>query len=186
MIAQYGVATPFSGGQFGGDLELKQRVAPHEPGRMAEPDARPSRTLARAGQVGQVGQVAQLPIRHPGSAGDMQAFWNIKPHYRSPFEAFIPIQNGCDKFCTFCAVPYTRGREVSRPSSEILEEVRNLIGKGYRSITLLGQNVNSYGQDKGRQEMSFPSLMREIGELGRRMGREHNFWVYFTSPHPGI
>jgi len=69
-------------------------------------------------------------------------FWQINPAYESSFEAFVPIQNGCDKFCTFCAVPYTRGREVSRPSGEILDEVKNLINKDYKSITLLGQNVN--------------------------------------------
>jgi tRNA-2-methylthio-N6-dimethylallyladenosine synthase len=62
--------------------------------------------------------------------------------------------------------------------------VRELIGRGYRSITLLGQNVNSYGLDKGSDEISFPELMRSIGELGREMGAEDDFLVYFTSPHP--
>jgi tRNA-2-methylthio-N6-dimethylallyladenosine synthase len=109
-------------------------------------------------------------------------FWHITPHYNSPFEAFVPIQNGCDKFCTFCAVPYTRGREISRPSSEILEEVRDLIGRNYKSITLLGQNVNSYGLDKKGEEVLFPELLRQIGEIGLASGKE--FWVYFTSPHP--
>jgi tRNA-2-methylthio-N6-dimethylallyladenosine synthase len=117
-------------------------------------------------------------------ADPMGGFWHIRPHYRSSFEAFIPIQNGCDKFCTFCAVPYTRGREISRPSDEIIAEVRDLIERGYRSITLLGQNVNSYGLDRGSDEISFPELMRRIGELGRSMGREDGFLVYFTSPHP--
>ncbi len=56
-------------------------------------------------------------------------FWHINPEYTSEFEAFVPIQNGCDKFCSFCAVPYTRGREVSRPSTEILNEVRSLIDR---------------------------------------------------------
>jgi len=109
-------------------------------------------------------------------------FWHITPHYNSAFEAFVPIQNGCDKFCTFCAVPYTRGREISRPSGEILEEVRDLIGKNYKSITLLGQNVNSYGLDKKGSEMLFPDLLKEIGEMGLISGKE--FRVYFTSPHP--
>jgi len=108
--------------------------------------------------------------------------WQIKPVYESEFEAFVPIQNGCDKFCTFCAVPYTRGREVSRPSVEIVEEVSALVYKGYKSITLLGQNVNSYGLDKQGKEISFPELLRQIGEMGRKNGKE--FWVYFTSPHP--
>ena len=112
----------------------------------------------------------------------MSDFWNINPAYESKFEAFVPIQNGCDKFCTFCAVPYTRGREVSRPSSEILEEVKNLVEQDYKSITLLGQNVNSYGLDKKGEEISFPDLLRRIGEYGKVSGKE--FWVYFTSPHP--
>ena len=79
-------------------------------------------------------------------------------------------------------MPYTRGREVSRPSDEILAEVESLVERGYASITLLGQNVNSYGLDKRGSEMPFARLLREIGEIGKRSGRE--FWVYFTSPHP--
>ncbi len=108
--------------------------------------------------------------------------WNVQPQYSSTFEAFVPIQNGCDKFCTFCAVPYTRGREVSRDSNEIIAEVRALVECGYKSITLLGQNVNSYGLDKKGSEISFPQLLREIGELGRSHGA--GFLTYFTSPHP--
>ena len=108
--------------------------------------------------------------------------WHIKPKYQSTYEAFVPIQNGCDKFCTFCAVPYTRGREVSRPSAEILDEVRHLVNQGYKSITLLGQNVNSYGLDKNGEEINFAELLRQIGEFGKTT--EEEFWVYFTSPHP--
>lgn len=109
-------------------------------------------------------------------------FWQVKPTYHSSYEAFIPIQNGCDKFCTFCAVPYTRGREVSRPSGEILDELKELVNIGYKSITLLGQNVNSYGLDKNGHEITFPALLRKIGEYGKISGKD--FWVYFTSPHP--
>jgi tRNA-2-methylthio-N6-dimethylallyladenosine synthase len=109
-------------------------------------------------------------------------FWHVEPRYQSSFEAFIPIQNGCDKFCSFCAVPYTRGREISRPSEEILGELRKLVDKDYKSITLLGQNVNSYGLDKNGKEISFSSLLSEIGRFGKESGKD--FWVYFTSPHP--
>lgn len=109
-------------------------------------------------------------------------FWNIKPKYGSEFEAYIPIQNGCNKFCTFCAVPYTRGREVSRPSDEIINELKQLVSKGFKSITLLGQNVNSYGLDKKGKELTFADLLKEIGKFGDES--EHEFWVYFTSPHP--
>lgn len=113
---------------------------------------------------------------------NIEEFWNVKPSYQSDFEAYIPIQNGCDKFCSFCAVPFTRGREVSRPSKDILAEVALLVSQGYKTITLLGQNVNSYGLDKKGEEISFPELLRQVGELGNRMNKE--FWVYFTSPHP--
>ncbi len=113
---------------------------------------------------------------------EQREFWDIHPSYDSEYEAFVPIQNGCDKFCTYCAVPYTRGREVSRPSSEILAEVKELLNKGYKSITLLGQNVNSYGLDKKGEELSFAELMEAIGRMGDE--REEPFWLYFTSPHP--
>lgn len=113
---------------------------------------------------------------------NIEEFWSVQPAYKSGFEAFIPIQNGCDKFCTFCAVPYTRGREVSRPSKDIITEVALLLSQGYKSITLLGQNVNSYGLDKKGEELTFAQLLAEIGELGNRSNKE--FWVYFTSPHP--
>jgi tRNA-2-methylthio-N6-dimethylallyladenosine synthase len=108
--------------------------------------------------------------------------WQVNPTYHSSFEAFIPIQNGCDKFCTFCAVPYTRGREISRPSGDIMDELKELVSNGYKSITLLGQNVNSYGLDKKDHEIAFPALINKIGEFGRASGKD--FWVYFTSPHP--
>ena len=110
------------------------------------------------------------------------SLWNVKPKYSNRFEAFVPIQNGCDKFCTFCAVPYTRGREVSRPSDEIVAEVKSLIDQGYKSITLLGQNVNSYGLDKKGEEITFAQLLEKIGEYGDESGKQ--FWTYFTSPHP--
>ena len=113
---------------------------------------------------------------------NIEQFWDVKPSYQSGFEAFIPIQNGCDKFCSFCAVPYTRGREVSRPSKDILAEIALLISQEFKSITLLGQNVNSYGRDKKGEEITFPELLRQIGEMGNQLKKE--FWVYFTSPHP--
>lgn len=113
---------------------------------------------------------------------NIEQFWDVKPAYKSEFEAFIPIQNGCDKFCTFCAVPYTRGREVSRPSKDIIAELALLVAQGYKTITLLGQNVNSYGLDKKGEEITFAQLLKEIGEFGDHSKKK--FWVYFTSPHP--
>jgi tRNA-2-methylthio-N6-dimethylallyladenosine synthase len=112
----------------------------------------------------------------------IEDFWQIEPKYGSNVEAYIPIQNGCDKFCTYCAVPYTRGREVSRPSEEILKELHILVERGVKSVTILGQNVNSYGQDKKGREISFANLLEKIGEYGIKSQKD--FWVYFTSPHP--
>ncbi len=115
-------------------------------------------------------------------SANMDRFWAICPNHISKYEAFIPIQNGCNKFCTYCAVPYTRGREVSRKSEEILAELRDAVEKGYKSITLLGQNVNSYGLDKQGAELNFADLLRAVGRYGNESGK--TFWVYFTSPHP--
>jgi len=129
------------------------------------------------------GEVQPLPeSKDRLGVASLEPFWKVKPAYSSKFEAFVPIQNGCDKFCTFCAVPYTRGREVSRPSSDILDEVKDLVQRGYKSITLLGQNVNSYGLDKKGQELTFSQLLTAIGRFGEDSG--HRFWTYFTSPHP--
>ena len=122
------------------------------------------------------------PMKEVNPSANMEPFWEINPMRASAFEAYIPIQNGCNNFCTYCAVPYTRGREVSRPSEEILNEVKELVEKDYKSITLLGQNVNSYGLDKKGEEINFAELLRRIGEFGKASGKE--FWVYYTAPHP--
>ena len=103
------------------------------------------------------------PMKEVNPSANMEPFWEINPLRASSFEAYIPIQNGCNNFCTYCAVPYTRGREVSRPSEEILAEVKELVEKDYKSITLLGQNVNSYGLDKKGEEINFAELLRRIG-----------------------
>ena len=95
----------------------------------------------------------------------------------SSFKASVPIMFGCNNFCTYCIVPYVRGRERSRRPEDIISEVRQLVSEGYREIMLLGQNVNSYGRDLGG-EMSFPQLLRELNKI------EGDFWIRFMSSHP--
>lgn len=94
----------------------------------------------------------------------VEDYFDIKPAYNSKFQAFVPIMTGCDKFCTYCAVPYTRGREVSRPVSEILNEVRALITRGCKEITLLGQNVNSYQGFYLKKELDVAKDKRDISQ----------------------
>ncbi|HFB62136.1 MAG TPA: radical SAM protein, partial [Bacteroidetes bacterium] len=168
MIHQYGMVTP--AGLQSLDKGLQEMELPE-----AETRNEAAFRLETAVLPGH-----EEKLRHPEKG--IEDFWHITPKYGSGWEAFIPIQNGCNKFCTYCAVPYTRGREVSRPSGEILNELRDLVEKGYKSITLLGQNVNSYGLDKKGEEVSFAGLLRMIGEFGNQ--RKEKFWVYFTSPHP--
>jgi len=109
-------------------------------------------------------------------------YFQITPNYNSNFQAYVPISTGCDNFCSYCAVPYTRGREISRPAEEILCEVQQLVNRGYKEITLLGQNVNSYkGQIKENGKtipIDFPDLLRKINEI------EGNFWIRFLTSHP--
>ncbi len=80
-------------------------------------------------------------------------------------KAYVNITYGCDKFCTYCIVPYTRGRERSRQLADILEECKDLVSKGYQEITLLGQNVNSYGKDF-HDGTSFATVLEEVAKLG--------------------
>jgi tRNA-2-methylthio-N6-dimethylallyladenosine synthase len=104
-------------------------------------------------------------------------FFDIQPSYQSDYRAYVPIMTGCNKFCSYCAVPYTRGRETSRPAKNIIKEVKHLLDQGYKEIILLGQNVNSYGKDiKG--EISFPELLKKIDTLG------DHFWLKFLTSHP--
>ena len=85
--------------------------------------------------------------------------------------AFLPIMYGCNNFCTYCIVPYVRGRERSRKPEAVIAEVRSLVEQGYKEITLLGQNVNSY-------EYGFPALLREIDKI------EGKYRIRFMSSHP--
>ena len=95
------------------------------------------------------------------------------PHVSS----FIPVVHGCDKFCTFCIIPYRRGRETSRPSSEIIHEAEMMVARGVKEITLLGQNVDSYGHDL-RPRIDLADLMTQVHEIN---GLER---IRFLTSHP--
>lgn len=93
-------------------------------------------------------------------------------------KAYVSIIRGCDKFCTYCVVPYTRGSEVSRHPDNIMEECQKLVSQGYKEITLLGQNVNSYGKDKPEWQCLFHDLLYRIDKIP---GLER---VRFMTSHP--
>ncbi len=103
---------------------------------------------------------------------------DVEIHRESRFRAWVGIMEGCDNFCAFCVVPFTRGRERSRPLDDILREVALLQERGYREITLLGQTVNSYGR-KLDPPVSFATLLRRIDRLVAKEMR-----VRFTTSHP--
>lgn len=91
----------------------------------------------------------------------------------STYKAWVSIMYGCNNFCTYCVVPYVRGRERSRKSEDVLAEIESLVKAGYKDITLLGQNVNSYKGD-----ISFPELLRRAASF------EGEYWVRFMTSHP--
>lgn len=93
-------------------------------------------------------------------------------------KAFVPIQYGCDKFCTFCIVPITRGRERSRPTADIIDEIKHLAERGTKEVILLGQTVNSYGKNLLEGRVPFARLLKLINDID---GIER---IRFTSPYP--
>lgn len=93
------------------------------------------------------------------------------------YKAWLPIMYGCDNFCSYCVVPHVRGRERSRQADAVLTEAGELIASGYRDITLLGQNVNSYGKNL-EQPVSFAQLLREIDRI------PGEYWLRFMTSHP--
>ncbi len=92
-------------------------------------------------------------------------------------KAWIPIMYGCNNFCTYCIVPYVRGRERSREAADVIKEAKELVAEGYKEITLLGQNVNSYGKDL-EPRVSFAELLRAIN------GIDGDFRIRFMTSHP--
>ena len=102
---------------------------------------------------------------------------SVEPYRTSYPNAWVNIMYGCNIFCSYCIVPYVRGRERSRKPENILAEVRSLVKQGYKEITLLGQNVNSYGVD-GSTGMTFAELLEEVAKI------EGKFRVRFMTSHP--
>ncbi len=110
--------------------------------------------------------------------------WNQKWHEipqnltfrENHISAYVTIMEGCNNFCSYCIVPYTRGREKCRPKQNIIREVKDLAKKGYKEIQLLGQNVNSYKDPETGKE--FPSLLKEVNRI------EGIEWIRFISSHP--
>ncbi|MFH1838189.1 MAG: tRNA (N6-isopentenyl adenosine(37)-C2)-methylthiotransferase MiaB [Candidatus Kuenenbacteria bacterium] len=129
---------------------------------------------------------------HKTKQNSKQHYLHIKPIYSNKTIAYVPIMTGCDNFCSYCVVPYTRGREISRPFEKILKEIKNLIKKKYKEICLLGQNVNSYfskSQTKNfivrannhslqNKIINFPKLLEKINNLSGE------FQISFFTSHP--
>jgi tRNA-2-methylthio-N6-dimethylallyladenosine synthase len=101
---------------------------------------------------------------------------NVPVNRANPFKAWVNIMYGCDKFCTYCIVPYTRGKERSRSKEDIIKEVEELVANGYQEVTLLGQNVNSYGKDIDNT-YSFANLLEDVAKTNIPR-------IRFTTSHP--
>ena len=134
----------------------------------------------------QIGRIAQLleGIDHRGEraiATDLSAEVSYRVvdngYFKNRVKSPISIMEGCNNFCSYCIVPYVRGRETSRSSEEILKEARHLVSHGVKEITLLGQNVNSY-RTTGREGVDFPVLLRRLNGLDG-LAR-----IRFTTSHP--
>lgn len=109
---------------------------------------------------------------------DGKVIENLPISYESDTKASISIIYGCNNFCTYCIVPYVRGRERSRKMQDIIKDAKQLASKGYKDITLLGQNVNSYGKDLQNEDATFAKLLRELNKI------EGIEFIRFMSPHP--
>lgn len=113
-------------------------------------------------------------VNVPSKYGEVIESMPSKRNHR--FKAFVNIMYGCDKFCTYCIVPYTRGKERSRLMEDVLLECRQLVDEGYQEITLVGQNVNSYGKDL-KKDYDFADLLTEVAKTGIQRLR-------FMTSHP--
>ena len=125
--------------------------------------------------IGTLSRRSKTPANSQVScSGETDDYFSILPKQSLSFSAIIPISKGCDNFCTYCVVPYTRGPLESRPVNDILNEARRAVENGAKEIWLLGQNVNNYHFDK----IDFAKLLKAVNDI------PGNFWIRFTSPHP--
>jgi tRNA-2-methylthio-N6-dimethylallyladenosine synthase len=159
--------------------ELEIKKVPSREGWIASPPWRGGRA-ARTGWVGETGCVN----------GDKNDYLEISPKVTSDFSVYIPIGNGCNNFCSYCVVPYARGREVYRSAGNIIAEAQKFIRAGYKEIVLVAQNVNSYEyittkkdlkyfpKKKIGEEIYFPELLDAVAKL------TGNFWLRFFTSHP--
>lgn len=118
--------------------------------------------------------VSNEPISTITDLSEFETYSDVAPQRDNASNAWVAIMRGCDNFCTFCVVPYTRGRERSRTITSIVEEVKNVASQGIPQVTLLGQNVNSFKTEDG----TFNDLMQAVAEV------EGIKRIRFTSPHP--
>lgn len=109
-------------------------------------------------------KLIDLGLIKAGAHSVMASYWDITPRFRNNYQAMVPIQIGCNNYCTYCIVPYARGRETNRPVADILREVRDLANRGFLEIQLLGQVVNNY-QAPDMENFSFATLLREINKI---------------------
>ncbi len=110
---------------------------------------------------------------------EYEDYLNVIPKTKNAFQVYVPIMTGCNNFCSFCIVPFTRGRERSRPVKDIVREISAFAEKGAKEVTLLGQNVNSFrGIKEDGKQASFAYLLHKVAEIP---GIER---IFYTSPHP--
>ena len=124
----------------------------------------------------------KLPeLKNSGSknTSSLKNYLSLLPKYSNKYSAFVPIGNGCNNACTYCVVPKARGIEVYRNPSEIIKEVKSLVSKGYKEITLIAQNVDSYKHVNTNNEVTdFAELMKAVDKI------EGEYWLRFSTNHP--
>jgi len=140
--------------------------------------------LQKFDHVININEISKLPeILNKKKQNYNRDYFKITPQRTNNFQALVPIMTGCNNFCSYCAVPYVRGREKSRAKNEIIKECQELIKSGYKEITLVGQNVNSYQPEHlskitATGKFDFVDLLEKIASISG------DFWIKFVSPHP--